>query len=840
MEVTNENESNISEEQMKAEPNISEEQMKAESNTADEPVKAESNTADEPVKAESNNADEPMKAESNIAVEPVKAESNIADEPVKTESNNADEPVKTESNNADEPVKAESNIADEPMKAESNIADEPMKAESNNADEPMKAESNNADEPMKAESNNADEPMKAESNNADEPMKAESNNADEPMKAESNIADEPMKAESNNADEPMKAESNNADEPMKAESNIADEPMKAESNNADEPMKAESNIADEPMKAESNNADEPMKAESNNADEPMKAESNNADEPMEAESNNADEPMEAESNNADEPMKAESNNVDEPMKVQGGDSSASESEANEQKPTSTDAPSGFQDNQEHIFLISRNATCSLTLDSDVKEHIEPKLIETLAHCIINLDSSSDDELAPPESKVQVKSYKVAVPAVQVKSYKEAEPKVQVKSFKVALPAVQVKSYKEVDGYVIIDSDSDDDCPVASKEVKTEIEKEDLYLKVESVPSSASTIFIDDEDDGNAQDIPFLTEELSDQKGLTSTGSDSNSADFEKPCQSSKCGLSKELYGRSGIIYKECTPVPKESRRSKTKKTVTTAVKPPKKKCRRSKKKSSAEKEEHENKDANCNIPGCFLRGIENEKCYSGKNFKRNRDELVQKIYALFNSSVFDNKLPENIEIKWNNKMLRTAGLCTTCRTNHPNYQRYATIDIALKICDSADRLRDILIHEMCHVASWILDGVHSCHGSTWKYYARKSNMVHPELPKITRCHNYKINYKIHYECTQCKSRVGRYSKSLNTDRFICGNCWGPLVLVPLTRKDGTPIAPHVRPFAKFVKEHYRVVKKKTAGICHRDVMRELSKAFLAKKQMNIA
>ena len=31
-------------------------------------------------------------------------------------------------------------------------------------------------------------------------------------------------------------------------------------------------------------------------------------------------------------------------------------------------------------------------------------------------------------------------------------------------------------------------------------------------------------------------------------------------------------------------------------------------------------------------------------------------------------------------------------------------------------------------------------------------------MVHPELPRVTRCHNYKINYKIYYECTQCKFR----------------------------------------------------------------------------------
>lgn len=28
-------------------------------------------------------------------------------------------------------------------------------------------------------------------------------------------------------------------------------------------------------------------------------------------------------------------------------------------------------------------------------------------------------------------------------------------------------------------------------------------------------------------------------------------------------------------------------------------------------------------------------------------------------------------------------------------------------------------------------------------------------------------------------------------------------------MLPLTRKDGTPIKPHVRPFAKYVQENYR-------------------------------
>lgn len=69
-----------------------------------------------------------------------------------------------------------------------------------------------------------------------------------------------------------------------------------------------------------------------------------------------------------------------------------------------------------------------------------------------------------------------------------------------------------------------------------------------------------------------------------------------------------------------------------------------------------------------------------------------------------------------------------------------------------------DRIRDTLAHELCHAASWLLNGIHASHGYTWRYYARKCNLAHPELPLVTRFHNYKINYKIYYECTRCKAR----------------------------------------------------------------------------------
>lgn len=57
-------------------------------------------------------------------------------------------------------------------------------------------------------------------------------------------------------------------------------------------------------------------------------------------------------------------------------------------------------------------------------------------------------------------------------------------------------------------------------------------------------------------------------------------------------------------------------------------------------------------------------------------------------------------------------------------------------------------------------------------------------------------------------------------------------------MLPLTRKDGTPIAPHVRPFAKYVQENYRTIKHETEGISHGDVMRRLSKDYADKRRQD--
>ncbi|KAM8910957.1 germ cell nuclear acidic protein isoform 2-T2 [Spinachia spinachia] len=232
----------------------------------------------------------------------------------------------------------------------------------------------------------------------------------------------------------------------------------------------------------------------------------------------------------------------------------------------------------------------------------------------------------------------------------------------------------------------------------------------------------------------------------------------------------------------------------------------------------------------CKTPGCFLQSLTNPGSSYSRNFKQNKEELSSRLFQLYNTSVFDMKLPVDMSVTWNKKMRKTAGYCITGQERGGG-SRYARIELSEKVCDCADRLRDTLIHEMCHAATWLINGVRDGHGNLWKLYARKSTLAHPELPMVTRCHSYDIKYKFQYQCSRCQNTIGRHSKSLDTQKFVCALCKGPLVLLTSAK----PRAP--TPFANFVKENYGNVRQELSGQSHGDVMRKLSVDFASKTKL---
>lgn len=230
-----------------------------------------------------------------------------------------------------------------------------------------------------------------------------------------------------------------------------------------------------------------------------------------------------------------------------------------------------------------------------------------------------------------------------------------------------------------------------------------------------------------------------------------------------------------------------------------------------------------------------------------KNYKKLKEELAFKLFDLYNKEVFENKLPSNMLIQWNGRMTSTSGFCYNKREFRVKEVVHSSrVVLASKILDRPDRLRDTLIHELCHAATWIVDKASDGHGPLWKAWANKANHTFPELPRIKRCHNYAITTKYTYKCLTCGYSIGRHSKSLDVERKRCGFCLGKFELL-VTRKQGggassiTSGSDSVRSsrkptgFALFVKEHYSTVKKTNSKITHSEVMKVLAQKFAQVK-----
>ncbi|KAF2894536.1 hypothetical protein ILUMI_11638 [Ignelater luminosus] len=220
------------------------------------------------------------------------------------------------------------------------------------------------------------------------------------------------------------------------------------------------------------------------------------------------------------------------------------------------------------------------------------------------------------------------------------------------------------------------------------------------------------------------------------------------------------------------------------------------------------------------------------------NFKLYKNELATKLFKLYNKEIFDNRIPEDSPIEWSDRMRGTAGYCYCKKVIRRTgvIERKIRIVLATKVLDSADRLRDTLIHEMCHAATWIINEVANGHGNQWRAWTMKAREVFPELPPIKVCHNYAINTKYTYKCTSCFYSFGRHTKSVDTEKKRCGYCYGKFeIFINKTSKSGetrsVPVTPKkaVTGFALFVKENYATYK--TPQLNHAQVMKLLGEKF---------
>jgi predicted SprT family Zn-dependent metalloprotease len=218
---------------------------------------------------------------------------------------------------------------------------------------------------------------------------------------------------------------------------------------------------------------------------------------------------------------------------------------------------------------------------------------------------------------------------------------------------------------------------------------------------------------------------------------------------------------------------------------------------------------------------------EAKKFVSEAAFRRSRETMGAETFVAFDNAAFGGRLgAAQVTLEWSNKLRTTAGMARLRKTRRPGCPSVlsASIELSTKVVDDPHRLRSTLLHEMCHAAAWMIDGVSKPpHGKCFQKWARIA-MTHVPDMKVTTTHNFQISFKHAWACTtsECGFIVKRHSRSVDVNKHRCGRCQGKLmeIEVPLaSNASGTNVEHALRKKAPpsaynvFIKDNSAPVRK---------------------------
>lgn len=169
-------------------------------------------------------------------------------------------------------------------------------------------------------------------------------------------------------------------------------------------------------------------------------------------------------------------------------------------------------------------------------------------------------------------------------------------------------------------------------------------------------------------------------------------------------------------------------------------------------------------------------------------------------------------------------------------TTEVRHKHHASIELAEKVIDDENRLLNVIAHEFCHLANFMVSGVKKePHGRQFKAWGRKcTEAFRNRGVEVTTKHSYKIEYKYVWQCSNedCAVEFKRHSKSIDPKRHTCGTCRSKLVQIkPTPRRDaGTTTG-----YAAYVKTYFAEVKRSMPHASQKEVMEAVGKKYRAEK-----
>lgn len=204
-----------------------------------------------------------------------------------------------------------------------------------------------------------------------------------------------------------------------------------------------------------------------------------------------------------------------------------------------------------------------------------------------------------------------------------------------------------------------------------------------------------------------------------------------------------------------------------------------------------------------------------------------------------------------IKVIWSKKLSSTAGRANWRREAHRSkgtdgtvstttYRHHASIELAEKVIDDEDRLVNVIAHEYCHLANFMISGIKdNPHGKEFKLWARKTtNAFAHRNVNVTTKHAYEIAYKYIWACISptCGLEYKRHSKSIDPARHSCGSCKSKLEQIqPVPRKGQTERKRS--DYQAYVKTEQARVRLENPGAGFGEIMAVLGREFRESKKL---
>jgi predicted SprT family Zn-dependent metalloprotease len=228
-----------------------------------------------------------------------------------------------------------------------------------------------------------------------------------------------------------------------------------------------------------------------------------------------------------------------------------------------------------------------------------------------------------------------------------------------------------------------------------------------------------------------------------------------------------------------------------------------------------------------------------------KSFDAKKDQLATDFLRQLDAQITQGKIGEltestgGVKIVWSKTLKTTAGRANWKRETviskqtrdiasmeAKQYRHYSSIELAEKVIDDEQRLLNVIAHEFCHLANFMINGItDSPHGKEFKVWAGKcSKLFGAQGIKVTTKHTYEIDFKYVWACTACECEYKRHSKSIDPQRHRCGACKALLEQTkPAPRQ--APTAGKLSNYQQFVKEQMKIVRSENPDSPQIDVMR---------------